>query len=96
VKITPGAAASKAKVKSTLSVRVANGVVRQQFTLSARGVPANATLMLNVNGEPVGTVTTSSSGAVSVSDLPQGVAADKIADVSLQTQDGQTVLVAYF
>jgi hypothetical protein len=97
VKITPGAAAPQAKGKSTLAVRVVKGVLKQQFTLSVRGVPATGPLKLNVNGLPVGTVTPSSSGSISGRNLlPQEVAVDKIADVSLQTADGQTVLSAYF
>ena len=96
VRVTPGAAAPHAKGLALASAKVRNHVLKQHFTLKAKGAPAGATLTLRINGSAVGSVTSTATGRVLVQSLPDGVKAHKIRSVSLENADGVRVLSAHF
>jgi hypothetical protein len=96
VRIAPGHAAPAASGAASLRVRASRHVVRQKFHLGAKNVPANASLTVKINGQPVGHVRTNQFGKVSMRRLPRGIAPHRIYSVSFDTVTGDRVLSAQF
>jgi hypothetical protein len=96
VRITPGEAAPEARGVAATSSKVRRHKVRQSFTLAAKGVPASSMLTLKVNGNDAGTVMTSRKGRLAVHKLPAEVDVHKITSVTLEDENGATILSAHF
>ena len=96
VRVTPGAAAPRAKGTATATSRLKRSGVQQTFTLAAKGVPASATLTVKVNGVTARTVGTTHGGRVLVGKLPKTIRSHKISSVTLETASGTRVLSAHF
>ena len=96
VSTIPGIEAPNSTGSSTLTARVKHHSLHQQFSLTAKGAPANSVLSLLVNGVPSGSVNTSRKGGVSIHKLPKGIDAHKITSVTLEDANGQEVLTADF
>jgi len=96
VRITPGEAAPEAKGVAAVGSKVRRHRIRQSFTIAAKGAPASSTLTLKVNGSDAGTVKTTRRGRVLVRKVPAGVDVHKITSVTLEDENGTTVLSAHF
>ena len=96
VRITPGAAAPRARGIAAASSTVQRHRMRQSFSLIATHAPASTTLTVKINGNSVGTVRTSRFGRVVMRKLPRGVDVHKITSVKFENKNGATVLSAHF
>lgn len=96
VRIRPGSAAPSATGDARIASHVRHHVARQKFSLVAENVPADSSLMLNVNGQPAGEVKTTHSGKLIMTKLPRGIIAHRVTSVSVEHPTAGLVLSVSF
>ena len=69
---------------------------KRKFLFNAQGAPANTELTLNVDGEPVETVTSSHNGKVMLKSLDENVRVAGIRLITVTDAEGTVIMEAKF